>query len=218
MMKSPTQQKIDDFYSKYPERRFARGQIIVYAGDDPPGIFYLTSGQIKQYGITESGNETIVKFYKEPAIVPLSWAVNRTHNNYFYECFSDVIMRRAPADEVEKFLRSNPDVVYNLLSRVFASAEDLYARMASMMGESARDRMIMELIFDCKKYGVQQPDGSYVLNLHESDIAARTGLSRETISRHLSQISHGNLVKVGRKNIIISNVELLEKELGKDTA
>ncbi|NCU39129.1 helix-turn-helix domain-containing protein, partial [Candidatus Saccharibacteria bacterium] len=68
---------------------------------------------------------------------------------------------------------------------------------------------------DCKKYGVQRPDGSYILNLHENDIAARTGLTRETISRHLSHINHGKLIQIGRKNIIIKDIALLEKELGK---
>jgi CRP/FNR family transcriptional regulator len=215
MIKPPTQQTIDDFFSNYPERQLAKGQILIHAGDNPPGVFYLASGQIKQYSITDSGAEIIVKFYKESAIVPLSWAVNRTLNNYFYECFSDVVIRKAPVSEVEEFLRGNPDVVYDLLKRAYVSIEDLYARMASTMGESARNRMLLQVIQDCKKYGVQRPDGSYILNLHENDIAARTGLTRETISRHLSQINHGKLIQIGRKNIIIKDIALLEKELGK---
>lgn len=214
-MKSPVQQKIDEFYSKYPERHFTKGQILIYAGDDPPGIFYLTSGQVKQYDITESGNETIVKVYKAPSILPLSWLINRTHNKYFYECFTDATIRSAPVDIVDVFLRDNSDVTYDLLSSAYAGMEDLYTRLIYAMGESAQNRTIMELLLECKKYGVQQPDGSYVLNIHESDIAARTGLSRETISRHLSSIIPNDLVTVGRKNITIRDIELLENELHK---
>ncbi|NCU38622.1 Crp/Fnr family transcriptional regulator, partial [Candidatus Saccharibacteria bacterium] len=176
-MKPPAKQTIDDFFSSYPERHVAKGQILIHAGDDPPGVFYVASGQIKQYAITDSGAEIIVKIYKESAIVPLSWAVNRTRNNYFYECFSDVIIRKAPVSEVEEFLRNNPDFVFDLLKRAYASIEDLYARMTSAMSESARNRMLLQIIQDCKKYGVQRPDGSYILNLHENDIAARTGLT-----------------------------------------
>lgn len=216
-MTSQAQQKINDFFSQYPERHLAKGQILIHAGDTPPGIFYIASGQLKQYTITDSGNEIIVKLYKQPAIVPLSWALNRTQNEYFYEAFSDVVVRKAPVEKLEQLLKNNADIVYDLLKRSHTTIEDLYTRIASTMGGSTRTRMLVEVINDCKKYGTRQPDGSYVLNLHENDIAARTGLSRETISRHLSQIDHGKLIQITRKNIVIKDIALLEKELGKTT-
>lgn len=218
MVMSPTEQKIDDFFSKYPEIHHARRQMLIYAGEDPPGVFYLVSGQVKQYAINDAGAESIVNMYQEPAVMPISWAINHKPNNYFYECFSDVTARKAPSGDFEEFLRANPDVVYELLGKIYASVDDLHTRMAYMMGETARNRVIMELILECKKYGIKKPDGSYVLKIHESDIAARTGLSRETISRHMSQISNMGLIQVGRKEIVIRDIQLLEKELDQTLA
>ncbi len=205
--------KFEAFFSSYSARRLPKGQILIYGRDEPPGIFYLSAGQIKQYDINEQGHELIVSVYKEPTIFPVEYALNHTPNRYFYESFTDVIVRRAPREYVEQFLKTNPDVVYELLSKVYSGLEDMQIRMAYMMGGSARNRVLVELLLDCKRYGIHMPDGTHILQIHESEIAARTGLTRETVSRQLSAIAAEKHIAVNRKEIIIRDLDLLNKEL-----
>lgn len=212
-MDSIVARKIEGFFAKYPLRRFKKGQILVYAGDDPPGVFHLVSGQVRQYDITESGDEVVVNVFKPPAYFPMSWVINKTPNQYFYETATPVTLRQAPAPEALKFLKDNHDVMFDLLSRVYSGSDGLLRRMAHLMGGTARSRTIFELINECRRFGKDQ-DGIYVIEINESELAARAGLSRETVSRELHKLKEKGLVDTSRNSISIKNLKRLEKELG----
>lgn len=85
--------------------------------------------------------------------------------------------------------------------------------MALLMVDDARVRLLFELVSQCKRFGEPQKDGSYILNIHEPELARRSGLSRETISRHIQKIDHGNIIEARHKNIVIKDLPKLEQLL-----
>lgn len=111
--------KIEKFFANYRLRHFAKSQILIYAGEDPPSIFHLISGQVRQYDITEKGEEVVVNVFKPPAFFLMAWAINKTPNQYFFETSEPTELRMAPASDVVAFLKANHDVTYDLLSRLY---------------------------------------------------------------------------------------------------
>ncbi len=215
-MQQDIQSKIEAFFSTYPRRKFSKGQILIYAGDDPQGSYCLEQGQVRQYDITDKGDEIVVNVFKAPAFFPISWVLNKTPNKYFFESFTDIAVRIGPADETFAFLKANQDVIFDLLSRVYHGVDGMQRRMAHLMGGDARTRVIFELILECKRFGKKQPNGSYILEMHESELASRAGLARETVSRHIGKLDHGSIVEVTHKAIIVKSLKKLEEELGED--
>lgn len=213
-MNTQVSNKIDNFFAKYKLRYFAKRQILIYAGDDPPGIFYLAAGNVRQYDITEKGEEVVVKVFKPPEFFPMTWAINKTPNQYFFETSEPTELRMAPASDVVEFLRANHDVTFNLLSDLYAGTDSMQRRMAHLMGGSGHSRVLFELLIECKQFGVLQKDGSYILSLHEDELARRAGLSRETINRELAKLKAQNIIMITHKEIIINNLKQLERELG----
>ncbi len=213
-MQSDVSKKVEEFFRQYPERSFSKNQILIYAGDDPAGIYYLSKGLVRKYDITGSGNEIVLNIFKPPSFFPARFAVNRTPNRYFYETFTDVTLHMAPVQDTYDFLEANCDVTFDLISRLYSGLEGFERRMAYMMGGSVKSRIIFELILECKRFGRLQKDGSYILDLHESDLAKRIGVSRESVSRHISRLNHNSTLTISHKNIIINSLNLLEKELG----
>lgn len=149
--------KVRAFFQGFPARKFDKDHILVHAGDDPPGVFYLEEGNVREYDISNQGDEIVVNVFKPPAFFPMSWAINRTPNQYFYTAESKIVVRRAPADEVVGFLKSNPDVTFDLLSRVYRGTDGLLRRMAHLMGSDARTRLLFELLIEGRRFG--QPAG-----------------------------------------------------------
>lgn len=213
-MKDEVAKKIEDFFKQYRVRRFNKGYILMYADNEPPGVFHLVSGQVRQYDISSSGAEVVVNVFKPPAFFPMSWAINKTPNQYFFEAESSVTIRMAPADEAVEFIKSNPDVMFDLLSRVYSGADGLLRRMAHLMGSSASTRLLYELLIAGRRYGKEQPDGSLIIPISEEELAKRAGLSRETVSRELGKIKKMDLASVSRKGFSIKDLSKLEKELG----
>lgn len=206
--------KIDAFFSQYPLKRFKKGQIVIYGGDEPSGIFHIISGKVRQYDINQRGDEIVVNVFRTPAFFPMSWAINKTPNKYFFETMTEVQLHHVPADEVVAFLKSDPDVMYDLLSRLYSGVDGLQRRMAHLMGGSAHSRVLFELIIECHRFGELQEDESYLLTFNESELAQRAGLSRETVNRELSKLKSNKLLSHHGKNLIVKSVKSLQEELG----
>lgn len=207
---------INNFFSSYPVRRIKKGQIIIYAGDAPAGVYHIQSGKVRQYDINYRGDEIVVNVFKSPAFFPMSWAINRGENRYFFEAMTDVELQLAPADEVVDFLKAEPEIMYNLLSRLYSGVDGLQRRMAHLMGGSARSRILFELIVECSRFGAPQHDGSYVLSVNESELAKSSGLSRETANRELSKLKTRDLIVHQGKNLVVKDIKELQEALGND--
>jgi CRP-like cAMP-binding protein len=213
-MDAQVTRKIEKFFEKYRLRHVDKNQIIIYAGDEPPGIFHLISGQVRQYDITEKGEEVVVNVFKSPAFFPMAWAINKTPNQYFYETSEPTEFRMASARDMIAFLKTNHDVTYDLLSRLYSGTNGIQRRMAHLMGGTGRSRVLFEIILECKRFGKQQKNGSFILTMHEDELARRSGLSRETINREVSKLKTMKIIDITHKEIIIKNLKRLEKELG----
>lgn len=208
--------KVADFFANYPERKYEKRQIILRAESELPGIFYLTEGRVSQYDITGSGDEIVVNAFKPGAFFPMSIAINQTPNHYYFEASTKVTARLAPVGATLQFLKDNPEVVFDLLSRVYRGMDGVLRRMAHLMGGDAKTRLLFELINAASRFGEAQPDGSIALQLKESDLARHSGLSRETISRTIRDLKTKGLVQVQRGTLVVSDISRLEAALGTD--
>jgi CRP/FNR family transcriptional regulator, cyclic AMP receptor protein len=213
-MGTAVQQKVAAFFARYPEHTFVAGQLLVLAQEDPPAIFYLVSGKVRQYDISYRGDEVVVNVFKPQVFFPMLWAITKAPNRYFFAAETAIAVRAAPPDKVLAFLQANPDVMYDLLTRLYIGVDGLLGRMAHLMAGSAKSRVMYELLLECRRFGKVKDDGSCLIVLKEADVAARAGLSRETVSREIQKIKHDNLITTGRTGIVITDVAALEEKLG----
>lgn len=208
-------QKVSAFFSKYPTVEYKKGEILVRAGEEPRRIIYLLQGSVEEYDISPSGDKVVVNVFKPPAFFPMSWAINKTPNDYFFEAATDVVAQLAPPAEAVKFLHKEADVTFDLLKRVYAGTDGLLRRSAHLMGGGAQNRLTFELIVSAKRFGKKSVGGT-VIKMTEAELGERTGVSRETVSRELARLKKQGLVSVSRNQILVSDISGLEKNLGSE--
>jgi CRP-like cAMP-binding protein len=213
-MDSAVAQKIELFFSEYPGRHYRKGQVLIHAQDEPAHVFRLLSGRVKQYDISYRGDEVVLNVFKPPAFFPMSYAMNKTPNLYFYEAETDVQLQQAPVEAAVAFLKTNPDVVYDLLSRVYRGADGLLGRLAHLMAGSARSRILYELLIECRRFGTPREDGATVV-LTESDLGGRAGLARETVSREMRKLKSEGLIVVSKGEIWVKDITGLAALVGR---
>lgn len=207
--------QVKEFFLNYRPRKYTKGQILILSGDQTDYVYYLVSGKVKQYDVTYRGDEIILNVFKPGAFFPMSLAINKTMNPYIYEAETDIEIRQAPADEVVEFLHNNPDVTFDLLSRLYKGIDGLLGRMAYLMAGSAKSRVLYELLIEAKRFG-QAQDKGFLLNISEKDLGARAGLSRETISREIHKLKTDNIIITKDNRLFINNLNALEKKLGQE--
>lgn len=205
--------KIENFFSSYRLRSYSKGQVLILNGDTADYIYHLVEGKVKEYEVTYRGDEIILHVFKPPAFFPMALAINKVNNPYIFEAESDIKVHQAPSGEVIDFLKDNPDVMFDLLSRVYRGVDGLLGRITYLISGSARSRLIYELLVESRRFGTKQDNGSCLLNISEKELGARAGLSRETVSREIHKLKTEKLIDHASKGILIKNLELLESNL-----
>jgi CRP-like cAMP-binding protein len=195
---------VEEFFAKYHQRTYARGDVVLFADDPALPVLYLESGQVCQYDVTSSGNRVICNIYKPGTFFPMSSAISRVPNRYFFEALSEVSLRQAPGADVVAFVRAHPDVMFDLLSRVYRGTDGLLRRMTELMSGTARERLLGELRIAAERFGVSQPDEHTLVVVTETQLAQQTGLARETVSRELQQLKREGVVKTSKAGLVIA--------------
>lgn len=211
-MNQQVAEKLSKYFSKCELKKYSKGKLITLANQEPAGISLLISGLVEQYDITPEGNKLTVNVYKPPAFFPMSWAINKTPNAYFFGALTDVELRQADADETVAFLKANPDVMFDLLSRVYRGTDALLRRLMLAASGIAASRLIFELLIEAYRFGVENNDGTMGIKVKQSVLAARSGLARETVSRELHKLEQENLISRNKQEITIA-VKSLEQKL-----
>jgi CRP-like cAMP-binding protein len=214
-MDSVVAQKVNDFFAGFPVRRYSKGQILIHAHDNPQYVYYLIQGRVKQYDISYRGDEVVLNTFKPPAYFPMSYAINKTANSYFFEAETDLELHLVPAADAVKFVKTNPDVLFDLLSRVYAGTDGLLGRLAHLMASSARSRLLYELLIESRRFGT--PSGQKTAgSLTEGELGSRAGLTRETISREIQQLKTEGLISVVKNEILINDLDSLSTSISRE--
>lgn len=211
-MNDDIRRKIDDFFSGYRVVKYPKNQILLFPGDSIDKVFYLVSGRVCQYDISYRGDDVIINTFKPPAFFPMAMVVDEFQSNFFYRTESDTEVRVAPASDVLAFLERTPDATFDLLKRVYIGVESLLKKMVLLMSGTARTRLIYEIVIEHRRFGEYAKQAGH-LYLSEVSLAARTGLSRETVNRELKHLKEQHLIEVKKNKLIIIDVDKLEETL-----
>lgn len=215
-MNTQLQQKTAAFFQQFPRREFEKGKILIHPEEEVSDVYYIVEGQVVQYDISPSGSEVVVGTFEPSAFFPMAQAINGTPNHYFFEAASRVVAYQVSARKAALFVRQNPDVMFSLLQRVYRDTDGVLRRMAHLMGDSARSRLLFELLNAAQRFGRPTTGTQTNLALTETDITKRSGLSRETVSRTMSELKESGLVQIQGRAIVIRDINRLESVLGLD--
>lgn len=204
--------KVSTFFDSYPTQRFSKGDVIIQADAQLKSVYYIVSGQIVQYDVLPSGDRAVVNVFKAPAFFPMNVAISGVPSPYICEAFTDLTVRKAPSADVVGFLKANNDVLFDLLSRVYSGTDGLQRRMVYLMGNDARRRLLLELIISAERFGEERPDGVFIA-IHESELASRVGLARETASRALKSLKADGTLRVTKDGIEIADLDVVRSQL-----
>jgi CRP-like cAMP-binding protein len=166
------------------------------------------------YSISSQGEELSINIYKPTSFFPMAWVLNDTISHFYFETVTPVTIYRAPKEEFLVFLKTHPDVLFNLVQRIYKGLDGYFTRMEYLMSGNAEARLITELIIYAKRFGQKTDKGIEVnFQLTEKDLASQTGITRETVSRQLSKLKEKGLIEFKKKTLTVKDLSMLEEEL-----
>lgn len=203
----------ESFFFGYPRHAFGRGDVIIRAGEVPDGVYYLTSGLVRQEAISPRGETFIITVFRPGAYFPMLWAITNTSNGYQYEAATATTAYRATKSEVLRFLSRHPEELWRFTKRLVTGINGLLGRFEYLMFDTAYRKTVLLLLYFARRFGKQE-DGVTLISvpLAHREIAAWIGATRETASVQMEALKKKGLIKTRGRQLIIPSIAALEKE------
>lgn len=212
-MKQPLEKLDENFFAQFKTaQQFKKNQLILGPAAEPSGIFYIKSGFVRLYLISESGKELTLNIFKPGTYFSMIWALNNVPNIYFYESLTDVLLLKAPKEEVVKYIKNNPNVLYDLTKRILSGLSGMTKLMEALLTGNAYQQIASVLLVLTRRFGKEKNDNEIIIDLSLTHriIGTIAGLSRESTSLVLEKLTKEKIISQKEHLILVKNLKKLE--------
>lgn len=205
--------KLNAFFQKYERLILDQKSIVIRPRDTIKYIYYLESGNVRQYATTLKAEEIMLHTYSSCSYFPMMLALSNTLNTYYFETCNDVVLYKAPVSDVIEFIRSDIDVCYDLAVRLSTGLSKILLKTETLLYQDSRYKVLSILVYLSRKFGKAHDNFTRIdIPLTHSDIASWTGIQRETASRQLGQLEKKGVISYNNRFIIVNLDMLLSEE------
>jgi CRP-like cAMP-binding protein len=192
-------------------RQFRRGAWIYLQGDPPRGLWATLEGEISFSKVGGSGSE-LVYHVGGPGLwfgvlgvltgLPLGLAITAV---------SDVTLLYVRRKDVQAIIEREPRHVLRLVRLPLSRAVDLLDLAEHIVRPSPRSRVASRLLLLWRmEADHDETTTARPLRVSQSQLAAMTALSRQSVSRVLHELAEAGAVTAGFRQIAIVDPRLLE--------
>jgi CRP-like cAMP-binding protein len=206
--------KLDAFFAKTKLQYHKKKTLILHPNDTPSNVFYLKKGYVRVYRISEEGEELTLTILKPGDFFPLTYGINNVKNPYYLEAITALELWRVPQEQFLQFVKSDPEVLYELTTRILVRFDGVLSRMGYLVFSNAYIKVATTLLICAKRFGEQVGDDIVVkVPLTHRDIATIVGITRETTSLEMKKLEkQGFLGRQGRL-YTVKNIKQFEEEI-----
>lgn len=202
------------FFTKFKQNKYKPEEKILTPGDTPAGVYYLKTGFVRQFTHSSKGIELTLHIFKPGSFFPLTWGVNAEPIQHYFESLTDTEIYIAPKDEAINFIQQNPDILYDLSSRLLYGLSGLINRIEYLALTDAYTRTAAAIVFLAKHFGTNNNDAVLIKEkFTHKNIANIASLARETCSREIEKLQNKGLISYQDHYIVINSIKNLENEV-----
>nr|WP_312292290.1 Crp/Fnr family transcriptional regulator [Clostridium chromiireducens] len=194
-------------------KSYKKGEIICREGEKSDALFIINEGKVKLSKLTKEGKEQIVHIYASGDFFgELNLFSSNEKYNFDVYAISGVKICTLSKEDMSKIIISNPEISLKLLEVItkrLTETENLAQNLATNDAEIRIAYMLLEF---AEKYGISTEEGLQInLPINREEMANYTGVTRETISRKLSNFEELGIINLkGNKVLFIKQLDILK--------
>lgn len=205
--------KISNFFSKFKEHHYKKGEVILRAGDSPQGVYFIKKGYVKDYSISKEGEELILIIFKPQDFFPMRWVFNNQPNDHYFETMTEVDIWHCPKEDFIAFIEANPEVFFELTSRIVLRLGGIMERMEYLAFGNAYQKVASVLLICAERFGKKEGNKVIIqVPLAHRDVANLLGLTRETTSIEIKKLERKGWISYRGRLLVVKNKKGLEEE------
>lgn len=206
-------EQLADFFSQYKIIRRKKGETLLRPGDTPQGAFFLVSGYVSQYSLSDDGEELTLVIFQPEDFFPIISTLHGTSYKYYLEPMTPVTLYCAPQQELVHFLKKNPEILLELTRKIVLRVGGLMARMEYLVFGNARSKVASIILICGERFGQKTTEGvAFPFPLTHKQIANLVGVSRETASIEIKHLENEKLIVYKGRQLIIKDWDGLKNK------
>jgi len=207
------QTNLQAFFSTYKLRTYRKRDLILHEDDTPNGVYYIKSGYVRLYSVSEDGRELTRLLLGPNDLFPIRWVFSDEPIDYYVEPITDVEAWHAPKEAFLNFLEQQPELLMNVIHMIVSRMGRLYKRMEYFAFGDAYQKVATMLVIQAHNFG-KEINGKIVIDipLTHQDIASLIGVARETASVEIERLKREKIIDYSEHKIIINSIQKLEEE------
>lgn len=211
MSESQLVSKLEQFFQSSPVFSYKKRTLIFRPDDIPASVFYIKNGYVRVYRISEEGEELTLTILKPKDFFPLSYGINTVAHPYLLEAITPIELWKAPQEQFLHFIKSNPELLYELTTRILVRFDGVLSRMENLLFCNAYIKVAATLLMCAKGFGEDYYGNTLVkVPLTHRDIATLVGITRETTSLEMKKLEKQGLLTKSGRFIIVKDMKRLE--------
>ncbi len=211
MSSQSVEAKLEKFFSEYKTVTHNKGEIILSPAKEVQSVFFLKSGSVRMYAVSEEGEEITLHVFRPLSFFPIMLSFSNLKNKYYYQSIEESQIIRSPVEETLGFVKNDLEIMTDLTERFSLAIMGLLGRIETMAFQNAYIKVVSLIIYLAEKFGKTNSDGIIIpLSLNHQDIASWVSIRRETASRQLEKLNKNGLVKVKEQQFYIPDLEKLK--------
>lgn len=194
-------------------RRYPKGQIVLYQGENPADVFIVKSGVIKMYDIDDDGNEKILHLIKAPAIFPAVFFFGASgQTNTFFTTVSDTELYVLSRGLLEQAIEKDAKLAAFCMRWFAGEVTEIMRRMSSLEKSSTYDKLLATLGYLVRQHATKQKSGWYRVNFPISHqmLADMVGVTRESTTMVMKELQNEKIVRTPRMSVLDINPGALQ--------
>jgi CRP/FNR family transcriptional regulator len=196
------------FFMSYPSISVKKDKLMLQPDAEIPHIFYLTEGYVRMYRLLEDGKELTITIFKPDSFFPLFLALDNVENTYYFEAFTNCVVKKIATGEMIRFMTSNQEVLLDFTRRTSRGMQGILENLQYQLFGTVTQRTVSTLVMLANRFGTKKGVGMHILlPISHQDIANFVGVARESISIEMKRLEKRALIKTAYKHIDILDLQ-----------
>ena len=208
--------EIEKLFSSGRKLNFKKGEIIQRANETPQGVYFLISGFVKEFTLSNDGGEHLTQVYEPHDVFSMNWIYLKIIPNVYRQAHTDCSIYRLTVEKFTEAMSNNYAFQQEFMLMLMSQVHLLSSRVENLTFSNAHDKVAYHLIHLAGRFGEAHPDGWFItLPFRHQQIAEALSMTRETASRMIERIEKKGFIRQdGKGHFIIKDVSGLASTIG----
>ena len=207
LLKNLKEEKISVIVDNLLEEKWPRHTCSIHRSKNLTRFYFIISGRLKIYKFDPStGREFTLFLLTKNDVFDILCLLDEGEHDVFFETIDEVLVLSTTVQTMRKWINDYSGIKKNLLPYM--------GKRIRTMEENAADIILHDISMRLAKLilthiNSESKELELINDLSNEELASLIGSTRAVVNRHLQEFKHDGILKIGRKNLKVQDLQLL---------